>query len=1418
MTRRQFPQRLRAGQVPAPAPAAAGHRPVLLALALAAGFTAVAARAQSVPIGAIHGTARFDQNGNNLVVTTTNGANSNHSAINWQSFNVPGGSTTYFNQPNAASTSINRVLGADPSKIFGTLSSNGKLVLVNPNGIAVGAGAVVDTAGFTASTLRMSDADAIAGRLRFGDGTAGGPLRVDGRVLARQGNVVLIGSDVQVGAGAVVESPAGATVLAAGQKVEVTGRGLEGIFFEVQAPTDQAVNLGTLRGDAVGVFAGTLRHSGLVQATGVTVEGGRVVLKASEHAETSGTTLAQGMNGAGGKVDVLARTVGVMDGAAIDTSNTAGGGQIRIGGDYRGASAGAPNAQVTYVAEGATLRANATDSGNGGRVIVWADDTTRVHGTIEAKGGANGGNGGFVETSGKRVLQASGVKVDASAAKGANGAWLLDPADITIVAGGAEDATSAGAPNDVFSAGAAGTSYLLASTLDAALNGGGTNVTIETNSGTGGTGDITFDTAAGSMTFNKTTGGTTNLNLNADGAIKFVGAGSVDFQATDGGTGVLNVNFNTAAKSVFTDGPTTVTASTGGPGNAVKLNLTSGTTWQNNGSLYLRAGSKLAAADATFANNGYVELGDARFLAGTLTNGGSVMAYGSSDLETTQGYASAGSGSLGFYGGNLTLVQQTGALVIKSSDDISASGAVSLTARGGDIQVNRDVHGASIGLDASGNIAASGSSFYTGGSTTADGPGVSLKAGGNIDFNSISTRSSSGKIHGGHVGVEAGNNITGYSIDTSSGSLGSGGGVSLIARGTGAIDVGYVDAYGSSSYARGGDGGAVSMTAGGNIHAYNIGTYGGDSYSGSLGGGNGGLVSLTSQFGNVTVDYAIGTEGGGGSGAGGNANGVSINAAGTAQVGSIHAYGGDGGPGRAGGNGGNVSVTASAVSTSYVDVSGGQGGSSSDGTTPGGMGGNGGSVTLVQKSGDLDLSSKTIYAAGGTGGGGYSGSAGGKGGAGGAITLVAQGGGVVLDPSSSSGGFIAAFGGQGGYSSDTRGGDGGQGGAIVITAAASSKLLGSLDASGGEGGEVDAGRGGNGGNGGSININVAGTLTLAGDVLAGAGHGGTAYTYDATVGDYVPDPARAGSNGSTWGTFSTSVSGGIVVPSTMTTTTRSTPPPSGPPALAAVMLAAVTTPTSTTVPAQLYVDAQWTNNDALTLQSGSTVLLGRYDHTTGGLSGSGQALVNGPQGTIQGTGTIDGSVANFGTVAPGGQGGIGRLVVTGDYSQGSTGFLRMDVAGNTTYVPGQTYDQLVVGGTANLGGQLVVSSLPAVPTSTVALATARQMVAVSDAPTSFYELIQASAATGRFSRMSGPSAIMAQMRMNIGGQVIDIPGGTAAGLIAALQQLLPNATLADLQQVLVETTNNSLGKKDDKEEQAKKGDDIVVTDTSCKPS
>ncbi|HEY8360505.1 MAG TPA: filamentous hemagglutinin N-terminal domain-containing protein, partial [Ramlibacter sp.] len=421
-------------RVVASSPAVAGFRPASAALAVAAAFGLQPAGLHAQPAGAhvIHGQAQFVRNGNNLVVTTRNGAGTSHSAIDWQSFSVPGGSITRFNQPSASSTSINRVVGDNPTSILGTLRSNGRLVLVNPAGIAVGEGARVDTAGFTASTLGMSDADALGGRLLFSG--EGADLQVRGRIVARKGDVVLIAPNVSTGPDAVIESN-GSTVLAAGQKVEITGRGLEGIHLQVQAPGHTAVNLGRLEGDAVGIFAGTLRHSGRVAAHAVMGEGGKVVLQALGDNIVDGRIAANGgRDGKGGSVDVLGERVGLMAGTRIEANGGTGGGSVRVGGDYQGANADVQNAARTYVDRDARIEADATRNGDGGRVIVWSDELTRFGGRISARGGKAGGDGGFAEVSGKQDLQYGG-HADLRAPKGAIGTLLLDPLDVNIVDG-----------------------------------------------------------------------------------------------------------------------------------------------------------------------------------------------------------------------------------------------------------------------------------------------------------------------------------------------------------------------------------------------------------------------------------------------------------------------------------------------------------------------------------------------------------------------------------------------------------------------------------------------------------------------------------------------------------------------------------------------------------------------------------------------------------------------------------------------------------------------------------------------------------------------------------------------------------------------------------------------------------------------
>ena len=509
----------------------ASGAPVLRRLALALGIAIAWGAAPMATLAnpsgavAIVGQATLVNQGNKLTVTTQNGAGGNYSAINWQSFSIPAGSTTYFQQPTASSTSINRVVTNTPSLLFGTLGSNGNLVLVNQSGITVGAGAVVDTAGFTASSLRMSDADALAGRQRFGDGTASAAaVSVQGSVLARSGDVVLLGSSIDTGREALIQAPNGSTILAAGRQIEITGRGLEGISLQVQAPTDAALNLGTLKGDAVGIFAGTLKHSGVIQATTASLDGGKVVLKAAADAYVEGAGRIEATGTAGGMVDVLGNRVAVTDQAVIDVSGAQGGGTVRIGGDYQGKNPDIQNANATYFGPQASIKADATSNGDGGKVVVWADDTTRAYGSISARGGEQGGNGGFVETSGHRYLDPNGLLVNTSAARGEAGTWLLDPTNIYIAADqttataagmtGTDSSANGSGPLIFQATGFATDSLLTTSTLQSNL--ANNSVLVSTANASGYGGGVGVISVVSPVTWSNANA----LTLNADANIK----------------------------------------------------------------------------------------------------------------------------------------------------------------------------------------------------------------------------------------------------------------------------------------------------------------------------------------------------------------------------------------------------------------------------------------------------------------------------------------------------------------------------------------------------------------------------------------------------------------------------------------------------------------------------------------------------------------------------------------------------------------------------------------------------------------------------------------------------------------------------------------------------------------------------------
>ena len=425
----------------------AGVSRVALALALTpasllagvAPADAASIAANTLPSGGsfVAGSGSFARAGTQLTVSQS----TQRAVVDWQSFSIGPAAKVAINN-GAQGATLNRVTGGDPSRLFGQLTSQGTVYLLNPQGIVIGRGGSIVAGGTVVlSTLDLANNAFMAGgSLDFaGAVTAGVENR--GTISSSGGNVVLIAHSVSNSG--TISAANGTAALAAGQEVLLQeAAGSEHVF--VEAPGGSVTNSGSiaaaeaeLKAAGGNIYALAGNNGGAIRATGtatidghvwLTAEGGSVEMQ-------GGSIAAQNANGTGGTIEVIGKSVALTAGT-IDASGENGGGTVHTGGDFHGA--GGHNATTVTVDAGVTIDASARGRGNGGRVAVWSDDTTTFGGTILARGGAQGGDGGQVETSGRGTLALKpGARVDTGATNGRGGNWLLDPTDFTV------DATAA---------------------------------------------------------------------------------------------------------------------------------------------------------------------------------------------------------------------------------------------------------------------------------------------------------------------------------------------------------------------------------------------------------------------------------------------------------------------------------------------------------------------------------------------------------------------------------------------------------------------------------------------------------------------------------------------------------------------------------------------------------------------------------------------------------------------------------------------------------------------------------------------------------------------------------------------------------------------------------------------------------------
>ncbi|WP_415884443.1 filamentous hemagglutinin N-terminal domain-containing protein [Neptuniibacter sp. QD34_54] len=459
--------------------------------------------------------------------TTTIQQSSNAMVVDWQSFNVAQDELVKFEHPSAKASTLNRIHDQNPSQILGRVEGQGNVFLINPNGIVFGENSTVNLGSLVATTKQISDNDFMSGNIVLQDVDGEGVIVNKGTLTAATGgSVVLVGDNV-VNEG-VIQAVKGTVVLASGESatLDFDGDGL--LQFKLlgeatEGATDTAVlNSGLISADdgsviltakaARDVFANVVNNTGVIEAKGIDTSGGKIrLIGEGADVRNSGQLIATSEQGTGGQIDVTGDRVAIDDGSLLDVSGKNGGGSIRVGGGYQGNDADLNNAQQTYIADTAELKADAIDSGDGGQVIVWADDYTNYQGSISAKGGAQSGDGGFAEVSGKQTLNFTG-DVDLTAENGVTGELLIDPENINIIFNGNADDIEA---NDQFLENPGDTAEFKASDLVALLDT--TNVTLQA------TNDITVETAIDTTGNNGDISITNNLTLEAQDDILIEG-------------------------------------------------------------------------------------------------------------------------------------------------------------------------------------------------------------------------------------------------------------------------------------------------------------------------------------------------------------------------------------------------------------------------------------------------------------------------------------------------------------------------------------------------------------------------------------------------------------------------------------------------------------------------------------------------------------------------------------------------------------------------------------------------------------------------------------------------------------------------------------------------------------------------------
>ena len=246
--------------------------------------------------------------------------------INWQNFGIGNGEAVHINQPNSQAILLNRVIGSNPSEIFGQLTANGQVILVNPNGVFFRPGSSVDVGGLTASTLNIANEDFLKGQLRFA-GDSQNPVINAGSINAQNGYVNLLAKEV-VNEG-IIAAQTGSVNLAAGSgmSLDYNGDGKMTVAVTDGAYQSAVANKKLIQADgglvvmtASGKDAlmdSAVNNSGMIQANTLGEATGQISLTGDNIATTGTISADGGSNGHGGTLYITTGKNGVLNAGSI---------------------------------------------------------------------------------------------------------------------------------------------------------------------------------------------------------------------------------------------------------------------------------------------------------------------------------------------------------------------------------------------------------------------------------------------------------------------------------------------------------------------------------------------------------------------------------------------------------------------------------------------------------------------------------------------------------------------------------------------------------------------------------------------------------------------------------------------------------------------------------------------------------------------------------------------------------------------------------------------------------------------------------------------------------------------------------------------------------------------------------------------